>query len=450
VKQELDNSTEDVKQELDNSTEDVKQELDNSTEDVKQELDNSTEDVKQEFSNLSYKLTRQISKIDKKNNGIYFTPPTTIDRNITLLLPYLENIIDVLEPSCGSCEYILSLNNKCNNLNITGIELNKTIYESIEYISNDNIRLYNENFILYENLIKYDLIIGNPPYFVMKKKDVGLEYYDYFSGRPNIFILFIIKSLKLLKLGGILSFILPRGFLNCLYYDKTRNYVAKNYKIINILECNDNYIETKQDTILFIIQNNEQDNNIHNQKYILDINEYTIFGTEINIYKLKNLYNNSTNLFTLNFDVNVGNVVWNQCKSILTEDTNKTLLVYSSDISNKILKIKKYSNKDKKNYIDKAGCTDPVLVINRGYGVGSYIFDYCLIEGGFEFLIENHLICIKYTKTIDNNELIILYNQIINSLEDDRTKEFINLYFGNNAINTTELNYILPIFDFDM
>ena len=39
-----------------------------------------------------------------------------------------------------------------------------------------------------------------------------------------------------------------------------------------------------------------------------------------------------------------------------------------------------------------------------------------------------------------------MYEKVIKSLKDERTQEFIKLYFGNNAINTTELNYILPIY----
>ena len=108
---------------------------------------------------------------------------------------------------------------------------------------------------------------------------------------------------------------------------------------------------------------------------------------------------------------------------------------------------KKYSNDDKKNFINKKGETKPVLVINRGYGVGDYNFEYCLISGDKEYLIENHLIVIKYNKIIDNSELIKLYNKIIKSLNNEKTKTFIKLYFGNNAINTTELNYMLPIYD---
>lgn len=398
-----------------------------------------------DFSKLSQSLTKNISKKEKKDYGIFFTPPNTIHRNLDILEPFMDNITNVMEPSCGSCEYILSLNQKFNNLNITGIEYNKIIYNSIQHLSKNNIELYNQDYLLFDKSITYDLIIGNPPYFVMKKDDVSPEYYEYFDGRPNIFILFIIKSLKSLNINGILSFVLPKSFLNCLYYDKTRKFISNHFKIIDIIDCFDDYMETKQATIIILIQNNNT--NLNNDKFILNINNFTIFSTEIKIQKLKILYTNSTNLSNLKFTVNVGNVVWNQCKSILTDNKKKTLLIYSSDICNNELIIKKYDNKDKKNYIDKKGCNSPILVINRGYGVGCYKFDYCLIKGGFEYLIENHLICIKYTEPINNDDLILLYNKIINSLENNKTKQFIDLYFGNNAINTTELNYILPIYD---
>ena len=56
-------------------------------------------------------------------------------------------------------------------------------------------------------------------------------------------------------------------------------------------------------------------------------------------------------------------------------------------------------------------------------------------------------ICIIYTKPISKEELIILYKKIIISFDSKKTKEFIKLYFGNNAMNTTELCEILPIYD---
>ena len=204
-------------------------------------------------------------------------------------------------------------------------------------------------------------------------------------------------------------------------------------------------------------------------------NIYCIFTTCINNIKIKELYKNSKSLAMLGFKVSVGAVVWNQCKTILTDDINATRLIYSSDIINNNLSIKKYSNTSKKNYINKPGLTKPIIVINRGYGVGQYKLDFCLININAnenlnlsqnpqntlkQYLIENHLICIEYTGTElslntqattqthnnYNNNLLQIYNKIILSLQDARTLSFINLYFGNNAINTMELLHILPIY----
>ena len=408
-----------------------------------------------EFSDLSKKLTKNITKEEKKNNGIYFTPPSTIIKNINILEPYLSNINTVLEPSCGSCEYLLYLheyknrNKKYNNLTeLVGIEYNNTIYESIKEYENtiEALSLHNMDYLSYNTEKKFDLIIGNPPYFVLKKNMVNRIYYDYFDGRPNIFILFIIKSLSLLAPDGILSFILPKSFLNCLYYDKTRKYIYENYKILHISECKDDYLDTQQETILFIIQNTTKPSNMENKHYYLNIlDQFTIFGTMENINKLNNYYKKSKSLKDLGFSVCVGNVVWNQNKSILTDDTSKTLLIYSSNIQSNTLTIKKYANDAKKSYINKKGITGPLLVINRGYGVGDYNFEYCLINTNKEYLIENHLICVKYNGEISDDELVKKYENIIKSLENIKTKEFVKLYFGNNAINTTELYEVLPI-----
>jgi hypothetical protein len=86
------------------------------------------------------------------------------------------------------------------------------------------------------------------------------------------------------------------------------------------------------------------------------------------------------------------------------------------------------------------------LVINRGYGNGKYIFNYCLLNINKEYLIENHLICIKYTENINKDDLIKLYKKIIESFKNQKTQKFVQFYFGNNAINTKELCEMLPIY----
>ena len=395
-----------------------------------------------EYSELSKNLTKSLNKISKKQNGIYFTPPSIISQNIDIIKKFSSNIQTILEPACGSCEYITQLREHFPNSIIHGIENNETIYNSIKYMNDNKTQLIHGDYLKHNDTKEYDLIIGNPPFYVMKK-DLSDDYHQYYNGRPNIFIPFIVKSMKKLKLNGILSFVLPKNFLNCSYYNETREYLNK-FKILDIIECPPGeYIETKQDTIIIIVQNKTVKTNT---RFSLKKNKYTLFGKPNNIKEIKELYKESTCLGIMNFDVKVGNVVWNQCKHILTDDDTKTRLIYNSDIVEKQLVNKKYKNPLKKNYIDRDGIMTPIMVLNRGYRAGDYAFEYCIIKGGFPYLIENHLICIKYTSIINYFDLLELYSKIATSFEDPRTKRFIELYFGNNAINTTELKYILPIY----
>lgn len=396
------------------------------------------------FSELSLELTKNISKKEKKENGIFFTPLNIIKIMIEKLQDFSFNTI--LEPSCGSCEFIYYLDSIYNNKIITGIEINETIYNHIKNIklNNNLLQLINKNYLDNDNNF-YDLIIGNPPFYVINNKTkIIKEYKKYYDGRANIFILFIIHSLKKLNDNGILAFVLPKNFMNCNYYNKIRKFIYENYKIIDLIDCsNSNFIDTTQDTIIIIIQNNKNNNN---EDFIIKQKDFIIYNNKTNIIKLKEFYNNSITLNDLNFEVKVGTIVWNENKDLLTSDNSKTRLIYSSDIKNGILFNTNYKNKEKKSYINKKGLIEPILVVNRGYGKGDYKFNYCIIDINEEYLIENHLIIIKYKNNINKEDLLELYEKIIKSFDNQKTKEFVKLYFNNNAINTTELQFILPIY----
>lgn len=405
-----------------------------------------------EFSELSYSLTKELSATIKKNNGIFFTPKSTVNFLVNYILRYCKdtglNITNILEPSCGSCEMINAIDSLMNNVKITGVEYNDKIYNSIKNIKFTNdVSLLNDDFLRFDNdNKKYDLIIGNPPYFVMKKEDVDKKYNKYYDGRPNIYVIFIAKCLELLETDGLLAFVLPKNFLNCLYYDALRKYIYSNYSIVDIIcDYKDKYIDTQQETCLVIIQNNML-NNASNKKFTIECAGYTIFNSAENIIKLGQLYHDSITLNELGFNVKVGNVVWNQHKDILTNDSDKTLLIYSSNIKDNTLNVLTFNNEEKKQYINKNGLNDLMLVINRGYGKGEYSFEYLLIDIDQQYLVENHLICIVNKDKIPREELMVKYQKIIDSFEDTRTKDFIGMYFENNSINTTELQHILPIY----
>lgn len=441
--------------------------------------------MKNDYSELSSSLTEGLTEDIKKKQGIFFSPPTSIKRCIN----YINNILKhdyttVLEPSCGSCEFINYLD-KQEGLDITGIENNETIFESVKHLSfKNNVTVVHEDFTTYETYKKYELIIGNPPYFVFPKNKIDKKYHPYIAGRPNIFLVFILKSLELLSDNGILAFILPKSFLNCSYYTKVREYIYHTFNVKTILDCSkDQYIETQQDTFILILKKTKK--KFTNDKYFI-LNNY-IMNTENNIQMMKKIINSSKTLHQLGFVVLNGNFVWNQERDSLTNNTENVRLLYSGDImsgklrtldtedvkviwdeyhqkmsvinellqkddqNQKLIKNKKtlLDKIEKKHYVmsEKHPNKQMVgmsLIINRGYGNTDYTLDYALVELD-KYYLENHVLVIKYSGDISNEELKKKYERVIKSFKSEKTNTFVDLCMGNNAMNTTELEYLLPI-----
>ena len=473
------------------------------------------------FSDLSLKLTKGLDSNTKKDEGIFFTPPEIVSLMIDYVKCRVKFNPKILEPSFGSGEILTKIIDTFPKSKITGVEKNKEIYDTvINELQNKRVNYVNTDFMNYKGN-GYDLILGNPPYFVLEK-GVYKEYDCYFSGRPNIFGMFIIHSLKKLNKNGILSFIIPNSFFNCSYYKGIRKFIYKNYNILDIVDCGDaGFMETGQKTnIIYIMSSTERDSNIN---FCFMFEDYYILNTKENISKMKNIWKSSITLEEMKFSVFNGNLVWNQEKDCLTNDMNNTRLIYTSDITeNKLkelnneyidnvwndyesrLKVdptnKNIKNKiSKKHYVDtnklfrkhtlprmikhlektlieeeklkqltgskylkqqekidkmkskefepkevQYGC---LLVINRGYGNADYKLNYTIvddIDGGY--YLENHVLGIRYNGLITKEELLIHYNNIIKSFQDARTIEFLQSCMGNNAMNTTELEKLLPIF----
>jgi len=407
--------------------------------------------VIEQYSKLSLDLTKKLSKIEKKQFGIFITPKVIIEKLMKSVLTYSVNegiqVKNILEPSCGTCEIINFCDNIYNNIKINGIEYNETIFNSIKDLTfKNNTTIIKSDFLEYNSIEHYDLIVGNPPYFVCKKNNIPQKYHDFCTGRPNIFGLFIIHSLSMLNNYGILAFVIPTSFLNSAYYVSVRNYIKKTCKIIEIIDFkkNNKFIDTEQSTVGLIIQKLDKENDIKECKFSIKLNDNYIFAC--NKVQLKELFEGSTTLEKMGFKVKTGNIVWNEHKEELTNDEDDSLLIYNTNISkdNK-LEIKKFKNEQKGQYIKKYGRIEPTLVVNRGNGNSEYKLNYAIIKNG-PYLIENHLNEIYSPKKINNDELLEIYNKIINSFNNPRTQQFIELFLGNNGLSKTELETIFPIY----
>jgi adenine-specific DNA-methyltransferase len=397
-------------------------------------------------------VTKELTKKEKKDYGIFITPKVIIEKltNSVIKIANDNNIIikDILEPSCGTCEFVNYIDVILNDIKIDAVEYNFNIFKRLKNLKFKNdVNLINNNFIKFDNNINYSLIIGNPPYFVCKKEDVPQEYKEYISGRPNIFGLFILHSLLLLKNDGLLAFIVPKSFLNSIYYSKIRNYIKKTCEIMEIIdfELDNEFIDTEQATLGLILKKNNTNNNEPcDCKYSMDINGDFIFTT--NYDELKSVFEGSTTLIKMGLRVRTGNIVWNEHKEKMTNDSDETLLIYNTNITkNNELEIKSFKNDEKKQYIKLDGRIDTVMVVNRGNGNSKYKLNYAIIDKKI-YLIENHLNEIYASSSIKKDELINIFNKISQSFKNPKTQKFIDLFLGNNGLSKTELETIFPIY----
>jgi hypothetical protein len=406
------------------------------------------------FSHLSEKLTKELSSKVKKDEGIFFTPQNIVKKTVNDVLKYVKlhelKDDDILEPSCGSGEFIDYLEKKVKNKTIDCVEFNKTIFDevSVKKYAKNLVKFYNQNFIKYYPSKTYDLIFGNPPYFVIKKKDILDIDKEYITGRPNIFGLFIIHSLRRLNKDGILAFVLPNSFMNCSYYEKIRCLIWDKYHLVKIINFDNinKFKDTQQSTSTFIIQNKIMEDKTND--YIIEIGGRKIFTDKKK--ELEELIENSTTLKKLGFKVKNGDTIWNKFKDILTDNNKETILVYSSNIKNNKFKLTSFPNNEKKKqYIKRTGLTGPRIIIPRGYGNSQYVFNYALLNIDRQYLLENHIISIFYEDdNLSKDEILKKLNNIIKSFKQKKTSKFVDIFSGTNSLNTTEIQNMLPIYGF--
>ena len=439
-----------------------------------------------QFSTISNTMNKKLSKKERKDNGIFFTPKDARKK----IFDYLENNfsnqrakLNILEPSFGSGEFLEDLYEKYPNSRIHGIEKNVKLYTKVKETitfgadskagigdntlgvgavgdsflispSMPTAKLVNQDFLEYKSETTFDLIIGNPPYFVTKIKEPKCM-----TGRGNIFVLFLYKCLtEHLKTNGVLAFVLPTSLYNCSYYAPCRNYIAKNTTILHVEDYNDiKYCDTSQKTMFLILQKEKPKSSATRRSegddnFLFKIGKHLYINP--NYKELREIVTGSSTFKELGFDIKTGVITWNEYKkNLCSSPSDGVLLIYSSNIIKNKLVINNLKGNEKKQYIkdvDKTPNKGPAILIPRGYG-NSYKFQYLIIEEGFEFYAENHINVISsITFGADSKAGIcnasITFDKIKESMDSDKTKEFIKLFVGNGALSKTELHTVFPVY----
>ncbi len=217
----------------------------------------------------------------RKNKGQFFTP-----KNVAKFMA--DNIkldkknIRILDPGAGTgiliaavCDRIASEKTHSSSIIIDAYENDKNLIpflkdtltlcqkkllqngHQLKYnISNSNFIIDNDYSIFQKRLIStkkeikiYDLVIANPPYYKLKiQSPESLLLKDFVFGQPNIYSLFMIMAMQLIKDNGSFVFIIPRSFCSGLYYRKIRNWFVKNTQI-KIIHCFESRLKIFEDNV---------------------------------------------------------------------------------------------------------------------------------------------------------------------------------------------------------
>lgn len=113
----------------------------------------------------------------------------------------------VLEPSCGSGNFIIGSKN--NSFSFTGVEIEKHTYDIAKHL-NPNADIRNGSFETFAAKDSFDLVVGNPPYIA----DFYVNDTNSLGNNLKIANYFPIKSMENLRDGGIMAFVMPSAFLD--------------------------------------------------------------------------------------------------------------------------------------------------------------------------------------------------------------------------------------------
>ncbi len=404
----------------------------------------------EEFTDATIKYIKETDINYRKSLGQYFTPKSVREALLNRLPNTIRNP-KVLDPACGTGEFLITANKYFKNPELHGWDIDKELVRiAKKIVPKANIKKIDA--ILNQDYGKYDFIIGNPPYYEFSPSEtIKKGFRHIMNGRVNIFSLFICQGINWLKEGGYLAYVVPPSMNNGAYFLELRKFIIDNSNIeyLHILKDPKIFHGALQSTMLLVLKKGKNKGN-----YLFKKNGILIFSEGAKY--LERAFKNKVTLHDLNFEVKTGRLVWNQHKNLLTNNPKKgILLIWAHNITEEGLKYPIISE-EKPQYVKTNNFNSgPAIVTNRIIGtVRSAKLKSAIIPSGMKFIAENHVNVIfppskKKQIKIDFEDSPLKKNLTINNIAEQlSSKEKLKVVeniTGNTQISKTELEKLFPI-----
>ncbi|MFD3408902.1 DNA cytosine methyltransferase [Aquirufa sp. HETE-83D] len=224
--------------------------------------------INAEFKNYGLENIFQIAEYanaSRQENSAYFTRKD-IAFSVVKDLPALKGKkkIRILEPSVGIGNFIPLLVEKYKDkdevifdlvdLDSNSIAVLKNILEKLKIPQKFKFNFIHADFLTHAFSVKYDLVVGNPPYRKVTNNPALLSLYKSNlrnTETNNLFSFFIEKALSL---GKFVSLIVPKSLINSPEFNITRTMLTEQ----NLLKISDygekGFKGVKIETISFLLE----------------------------------------------------------------------------------------------------------------------------------------------------------------------------------------------------
>jgi adenine-specific DNA-methyltransferase len=411
---------------------------------------NNIEDETKDFTEKTISYIQKTDLKYRKSLGQYFTPKPIREALIERLPKNTKNT-KILDPGCGTGEFLLTAKKYFKNPELHGWDIDKNLINVSEKNAPE-AHLKCANSLENEQYNSFDYVIGNPPYFELTPSPkIRKKFETIIGGRVNIFSLFVYQGLKWLKDGGYLAYVIPPSMNNGAYFSKLRNFIIENSNIeyLHVLDDPKLFHGAQQTTMLLILKKGKNKGD-----YIFKKNGLTIFSEEVKY--LEDAFRNKATLYDLGHGVKTGKIIWNENKNLLTNDRQKGVpLIWAQNITSSGLQLS-FSNK-KPQYIKKVNPDiGPAIVVNRITGsVKTAKLKAAIVPPGMKFFAENHVNVITPPKNLGQRQLKLSNNRnskkqsislyaVAKQLSSQEKLKVVRSITGNTQISKTELEKLFP------